>query len=188
MQPEVPVQAEEPPPPTFVPFSEFPTPELLAKAQVEYATSGADHEVDDDGTSKPFPPPTNKQSVLDAERWQLIDKHVKRVNIDIIKGHMKRIVLTYSNTFNTITVHYACNSFTSEYFIIIVDKKINDSEKFHECFSRFLEFPIVVIYKVITTMVIRPARPPHMMCSISGRPFTTLLFGVRGDWDNAIIR
>ena len=30
------------------------------------------------------------------------------------------------------------------------------------------------------------ARRPDMMCSISGRPFTTPLFGVRGDWDQLI--
>ena len=44
----------------------------------------------------------------------------------------------------------------------------------------------VEIYKVITTMVIRPLTDPYMMCSICGRRFTTPLFGVRGGWNELI--
>ena len=63
----------------YKPFTEFPTPELLARAQVEYSKYNEEHAVDSAGIPLPFPPSTNKSHVFNVDGCKDIDNYARNV-------------------------------------------------------------------------------------------------------------
>ena len=69
----------------FVGFSEFPTVDLLAEAQVVYAATNVQTNVHvkrvDGGVPDPLPPPTTKRDVFKSEEFKEIDAHARQVTV-----------------------------------------------------------------------------------------------------------
>ena len=63
----------------FVPFTEFPTIDLLAEAQAEYTAARVSVNRDEDGVPQPFPPPTKRGEVFKPDDFKLIDAHAREV-------------------------------------------------------------------------------------------------------------
>ena len=65
----------------FKPFTQFPTPNLLALSQREYAAEKKKPEVDQEtGVPVPSPPPTTKSQVFDPEKYSNTDKRALSVS------------------------------------------------------------------------------------------------------------
>ena len=65
----------------FKPFMEFPTPNLLAKAQRDYAATNPKHEKEKDSSApSPFPPPTKKSEIFDRKDYVKIDNRASEVS------------------------------------------------------------------------------------------------------------
>ena len=60
---------------TYTPFTEFPSPDRLARAQRDYTAANVEHPLYEDGIPLPFPPPTRKADVFRAEDYRDIDEH-----------------------------------------------------------------------------------------------------------------
>ena len=63
----------------FVGFSEFPTVDLLAEAQVVYAATDVHVKRVEGGVPNPLPPPTKKRDVFKPDQFQEIDAHAGQV-------------------------------------------------------------------------------------------------------------
>ena len=72
----------------YTPPAGFPTPQLLAQAQKEYAAfEGVDKPLDEDGVPIPFPPPKPKKEVFSREEYRHVDEMAMGVSI-ILQSHM----------------------------------------------------------------------------------------------------
>ena len=63
----------------YEPFTDFPTPVLLAQAQVDYKEAKVEVVRGDDGVPLPFPPPVTSQDALSKHNFSHIDKHAAEV-------------------------------------------------------------------------------------------------------------
>ena len=65
---------------TYTPFTEFPTPELLSKAQLDYKEANVEHKLDENGIPLPFSPRTTKSEVFNPKDYEDIDEHARKVS------------------------------------------------------------------------------------------------------------
>ena len=70
---------------TYTPFTEFPSPDRLARAQRDYAAANVERPLDENGIPLPFPPPTRKADVFRVEDYKDIDEHALRASVFMLR-------------------------------------------------------------------------------------------------------